>query len=156
MKKLTKISFALLAVLSFSSFAGPQAALVATIQGQLLKSDGSPLAYTEIELVPTGSGHIINDSRLVGVSSLTGKFSFFNVPPGSYTLSINFDDKPTNLSPYETYFFPGTETRSSAEVFEITTATRIRGLLFKLAPALVERKITGTVKWYDGSPARMQ
>jgi hypothetical protein len=154
MHKLIKTSFVLVAVLSSFSFAGAQAVLVATIQGQLLKSDGKPLAYTEIELVPTTSSHILNDSRLIGVSSLNGKFSFFDVPPGSYTMSINFDDKPTNLSPYGTYFFPGTVARNNAELFEITTATRIRGLIFKLAPQLVGRKIAGNVNWSDGSPVK--
>jgi hypothetical protein len=154
MQNLIRYSLVLFAVLSFSSFANAQVDLVATIQGQLLKSDGKPRAYTEIELVPTSSNHIINDSRLVGVSSLNGRFSFFNVPPGSYSLSINFDDKPTALSPYATYFYPGTANRIAAEVFDITDSTRIRGLQFKLKPALSEKKITGVVKWYDGSPAK--
>jgi len=154
MHKLIKISFILVAVLSFFSFADAQAVVVATIQGQLLRSDGKPLAYTEIELVPTSSSHIVNDSRLIGVSSLNGRFSFFDVPSGSYTLSINFDDKPTNLSPYGTYFFPGTVARGDAEVLQISTTTRMRGLIFKLAPQLVGRKITGDVKWSDGSPVK--
>jgi hypothetical protein len=154
MKNLTKTFFLVLTILSFSYLTAGQASRVATIQGQLLRSDGRPLAYTEIELVPTGSEHIINDSRLIGVSSLNGKFSFFDVPPGSYTLSINFDDKPTALSPYDTYFYPGTNSRTDAEVLQITNSTRIRGLQFKLVSALVGKRITGTVTWEDGSPAR--
>ena len=154
MKKLIKNSLLVFAVLSISSLAASQTVRVATIQGQLFKSNGSPLAYTEIELVPTSSEHIINDSRLIGVSSLNGRFSFFDVPQGSYTLSINFDDKPTALSPYATYFYPGTTSRAAAEVIEITSSTRIRGLQFKLVPALVGKKMTGIVMWADGSAVK--
>jgi len=126
----------------------------AAIHGQLLKSTGRPLPYTEIELVPIAVNHIINDSRLIGVSSLSGKFTFLDVPPGLYTLSINFDDKPTELSPYGTYFYPAAISRADAEVIEITPASPTRTLTFKLPPALREKKISGTVKWSDGSPAK--
>ena len=124
----------------------------AVVQGQLLKSDGRPLAYTELELVPLSSQHIINDSHLIAASSLSGKFSFLGVPAGKYTLSINFDDKPTDLSPYETYFYPNVVEGSLAKIFEIETTTSVRGLVFRLPPALVEKRIMGRVLWEDGSP----
>ncbi|MGB5012606.1 MAG: carboxypeptidase-like regulatory domain-containing protein, partial [Pyrinomonadaceae bacterium] len=69
------------------------------IQGTLIKSDRKPLAYTEIELVPVGSGVVINDTRLFGITDQRGRFNFVDVPDGKYTLSINFGDKPTLLSP---------------------------------------------------------
>jgi len=154
MQRLIKIPFFLLAFLSFSAFVDAQDVFVATMQGQLLRSDGKPLPFTEIELVPTSSSHIINDSGLTALTSLDGKFSFFDVPGGNYTLSVNFDKRPTNLSPYGTTFFPGKATRADAEVFDITNATRVRGLLFNLGPALAAKKITGTVNWNDGSPVK--
>ena len=77
-----------------------------TIAGQLLKSNGKSLAYTEIELVPVAAKKIVIDGRLLAASNTSGKFSFVNVPDGKYTLSINFDDKPTDLSPYPTFFYP--------------------------------------------------
>jgi len=124
------------------------------MQGRLLRSDNRPLAYTEIELVPTSSEKIINDSRLIGVSDTRGFFTFHDVPDGRYTLSINFDDKPTDLSPFATYFYPGTDQRATAEVFDINAATRIRGLNFKLSRALTGMKITGVVTWNDGVPVK--
>jgi hypothetical protein len=127
---------------------------VAIIQGQLVKSNGRPLPYTEIELVPVTSNNIVNDSRLIGVSGINGKFGFFDVPPGSYTLSINFDDKPTDLSPYATYFYPKTDRREEAQVFQITESTRLRGLIFKMEPALTPKRITGIVTWNDGRPVK--
>lgn len=122
------------------------------ISGQLLKSNGKPLLYTEIELVPLGSKRLINDSRLIGISGSAGKFTFANVPDGKYTLSINFDDKPTELSPYETFFYPDTYERKEAEIFDINGKIKIQKLIFKLPPALVRRKVTGKVVFPDGKP----
>ena len=125
----------------------------ATLQGKLLKSNGKPLPYTEIELVPINSDKIINDGRLLATSNTSGKFSFINVPNGKYTLSINFDDKPTDLSPYATFFYPNTYQRSESEIFEITETSKTRTINFQLPPALVQRSIKGKVLFEDGTTA---
>jgi hypothetical protein len=123
-----------------------------SISGQLLKATGKPLPYTELELVPRGAKQLVNDPKLIGISDQSGRFSFPAVPKGRYTLSINFDDKPTELSPYATYFYPGTAQRSEGEVFDITDGVRIQKLIFKLPPPLARRKITGKVVYADGKP----
>jgi len=122
------------------------------VAGQLLKSNGKPLAYTEIELVPLGARRLINDPRLTGVSGANGKFAMNDVPRGKYTLSINFDDKPTDLSPYDTFFYPNTTNRSQAEVFDIGEGVKFEKLIFKLPPALAKRKVSGSVVYADGKP----
>ena len=123
---------------------------IATIQGVLLKSTGKPLPYTEIELVPLNSSKIINNPRLLATSSYYGKFSFFNVPSGKYTLSINFDDKPTDLSPYPTFFYPNTYNRAESEIFEINEKSRIRNINFQLPLALTPMEIVGNVVAENG------
>lgn len=122
------------------------------ISGQLLKSNGKVLPYTEIELVPLGSKKLINDSRLIGISGASGKFSFSDVPNGKYTLSINFDEKPTELSPYETFFYPNSDKRPEAQIFDIDGKIKIQKLVFKLPAALTKRKVTGKVVFPDGRP----
>ncbi len=122
------------------------------VSGQLLKSNGKVLPYTEIELVPLGSQDPINDSRLIGISGSSGKFSFSDVPSGKYTLSINFAEKPTELSPYETFFYPNTFNRPEAEIFDIDGKTKIQKLFFKLPPALIKRKVAGKIVFPDGQP----
>ena len=123
-----------------------------SITGTLLKSNGRPLPYIEIELVPVNSDKIVNDGRLWSTSSSNGKFGFYNLPAGKYTLSVNFDDKPTDLSPYPTFFYPNTSKRAEAEVFEIISGDKIKNLDFRLPPALVKRKITGKVIDFEGKP----
>lgn len=125
----------------------------AQIRGTLLKSNGRPLAYTEIELVPVDSKQMVMNQNLFATSGTNGKFAFNNLPPGRYTLSINFDDKPTDLSPYPTYFYPNTENRVDAEVFEITSSSAVKNVTFKLLPPLVSRKISGNIVFSNGNPA---
>lgn len=142
------ISAILLALLTFSANLNP---VCGQIRGKLLKSDGKPLAYTEIEMVPVESNKIVVDSRLVAATSASGLFAF-RLPAGKYTLSINFGDKPTVLSPYETFFYPAATDRAAAEVFEITEKSAPRTIAFRLPPALVSRKITGKIVDRNNAP----
>lgn len=133
-------------------FLGQFSIAFAQIRGRLLKSNGRPLPYTEIELVPVDSDKIVTMPNLIGVSDTYGKFVFNQVPKGKYTLSINFDDKPTDLSPYSTFFYPNAKKRTDAEVFEIETNNKIRVINFKLPPPLLQIKITGKVVNSNGTP----
>ncbi len=127
----------------------------AIIQGTLLKADGKPLPYTELEIVPPELKKIIVDSRFVSLSHARGRFIFNNVPPGRYTLSINFDDKPTELAPYDTYFYPLAFDRGDAEILTVESSTRLRNLVFRMPPALTAKTINGRVVWEDGSPVKV-
>ncbi len=125
---------------------------VVTISGKLMQSTGKPLAYTEVELVPIDSEKQINDARLLATTSNSGLFSFANVPDGRYTLSINFDEKPTETSPYPTFFYPNATNRAEAEIFDIDATAKRKEIVFRLPPKLTQRKITGKVVGADGKP----
>lgn len=134
-------------------FAAENAFADATLSGRLLKANGKPLAYTEIELVPVESAKQVADRKLWATSAANGNFIFDKIPAGEYTLSINFDEKPTELSPYATYFYPKTENRALAKIFEIFADTRITNLVFQLSPPLAKRKFFGKVFDRKGKPA---
>jgi hypothetical protein len=148
-----KLILVFLVIFAASGSAFAQMRAGGTVQGRLLKANGKPLPYTEIELVPVDSNKIVIDTRLNAVSATNGAFSFANVPEGKYTLGINFDDKPSDLSPYGTFFYPATPSRRNAQVFEIVGQSKFTGLIFKLPAALVARKVTGKVFLPDGKPA---
>lgn len=120
------------------------------VSGKLLKSDGRPLPHTEIELVPVSYDKQIDDTRFWATSNSLGNFSFSDVPNGRYTLSINFDEKPTDTSPYPTYFYPNNSNRTEAQTIEITTGGKITGLSFRVPPPLVQRRVFGKVVGEDG------
>lgn len=143
----------LLALGAFPQQANSVLVTSATISGTLLKADGRPRKHMELQLVPPDSRVIVNDSRLIAVSDERGRFAFKDVPEGTYTLSIKFNDLPTALSPYSTFFYPATENRKHAEIFEIRAGTQREGMLFRLPPELVEATIKGRVVWADtGEP----
>lgn len=122
-----------------------------TISGQLLKSDGKPLAWTEIEMVPLSASKFVDDPRLNTISDARGNFKFADLPRAKYTLSINFGEEPSELSPYEAFFFPDSASRDSARVFDLTTAAVIDKLVFKLPAPVKFLAITGSVRAFDGS-----
>jgi hypothetical protein len=124
-----------------------------SLSGRLLKFNGKPLPYTEIELVPVDSAKQVASRQLWATTAANGNFAFDKIPPGEYTLSINFGEKPTDLSPYATYFYPKATNRALAKIFEIYADTRVANLVFQLSPPLVKRKISGKVFGKDGKPA---
>jgi len=134
-------------------FAAESAFAGGALGGRLLKANGKPLPYTEIELVPVESAKQVIDRKLWATTAANGNFIFDKIPPGEYTLSINFDEKPTELSPYPTYFYPKTANRALAKIFEIYADTKITNLVFQLSPPLIKRKIFGRVFGKDGKPA---
>jgi hypothetical protein len=130
--------------------ASERVAAKSTITGKLLKSTGKPLAYTEIELIPIDSDKIVSDPRYVAISDTSGQFVFSDVPSGVFDLSINSDDKPSELSPYGAFFFPNATDRKDARVFEIEDNTKISGLVFQLPPQLNKKSVTGKLIWKKG------
>lgn len=122
------------------------------VSGKLLKSNGSPLPYTEVELVPVSYDKQIDDSRFWATSDSAGNFSFSDLPGGKYTLSINFDEKPTDTSPYQTFFYPGNINRTQAKTFEISANERITDINFRVPPPLSQRRVVGKVVGADGKP----
>ena len=68
-------------------------------------------------------------------------------------MSINFDEKPSETSPYTTFFYSNAADRAEAEVFDVNAASEINGLMFRLPSKLVQRKITGRVNGTNGAPS---
>lgn len=124
----------------------------AHVSGKLLKADGKPLAYTEIELVPINSEKQSSDARLLAISTTGGAFNFRNIPDGEYTLSINFDEKPSTTSPYETFFYPTATERDDAQILKIEAATQTNNLVFRLPPPLAQKRVSGKIIGVDGLP----
>lgn len=124
------------------------------ISGKLLKSNGKPRLHTEIELIPVGAEEKGSDLRLWAISDGRGNFVFKNLPAGNYHLSINFNETPSDTSPYSTFYFPNTPNRDEAKIFEIIDGSVFNRLSFKLPPELPSKFITGKVVWEDDEPVK--
>jgi hypothetical protein len=124
------------------------------ISGRLLRANGRSRPYTELELVPVGDKKKSPDMRLWAITNMSGYFAFKNVPDGNYTLSINFNEKPTDTSPFSTVYYPKTQIREEAKVFEVKNGIKFTRLQFRLLPRLRKTTVTGTVTWDDGAPVQ--
>ncbi len=142
------IIFAVLTVLAFA----PNVFGKISVAGRLIQASGKPLAYTEIELVTLDPNEFANEIRITAISGVSGKFAFTDIAPGKYTLSINFNEKPTETSPFSTYFYPDSEIRDTAQIFVIGEHSHFSSINFRLPPKLIQRKITGQVVWADSLP----
>lgn len=149
MKFKLALLFVLCASLSFAAHA--QFKGTGKLGGKLLKSNGKPLPYTEIELVPVLFDVQIPDKRFWATTDSRGNFTFKDLPPTQYTLSINFNETPTDLSPYPTFFYPNTANREDAEVFDITHTTNLKNLTFRLPSALAQKIVKGKVIDEEGN-----
>ncbi len=125
-----------------------------SISGKLLRSNGRPRPYTELELVPLGDEEKSSDMRLWAISDMRGVFAFKDIPNGKYTLSINFNEAPSETSPFSTFYFPNTANRDEARIFEITDGIIFNRLNFRLPPDLATKFITGKVLRENGEPVK--
>lgn len=149
-----KLKLALLFILGVSCAFSAHAQFKGTgkLGGKLLKANGKPLPNTEIELVPILFDVQIPDKRFWATTDSRGNFTFKDLPPTKYTLSINFNETPTDLLPYPTVFYPNTANRDNAKVFDIENTTDLKNLSFRLPSALTQKIVKGKVVDEDGNP----
>ncbi len=126
-----------------------------TISGKVIDSDGNPVKNTEVEII---SIFVLNPDYYQGSeysdTDSKGEFVSYNVPPGLYTISVNYSDPPENDSPFPPTFYPNVKSREQAQVFEMTLGGKIENLIFQLPPRLKKRLIKGTIFWKDRTPAK--
>lgn len=124
------------------------------ISGKVVDAEGKIAGSISLDLIPFGRQREERTfSRIFEYVSEDGLFEFKGVPLGSYQISINYTDEPDEDAPFPTFFYPNTENRGEAKVFEIDLGTKFTDLVFQLPPKLIKRKITGTVVWKNGKPA---
>jgi len=124
------------------------------IKGKVVDANGKIFTDGSIDLIPFGKnrGDDGFDYKFAIIED-DGTFSFKGVPLGKYQISLNYTDNPDDDSPYPTYFYPNTNNRSQAKVFEIGYGTKFNEIVFQMPPKLVKRKIYGEVVWKNGKAA---
>lgn len=124
------------------------------IKGKVVDSNGKLVQGISLEFIPVGKsrGEQKFDYKFDYVGE-DGLFSFKGVPLGRYQISLNYTDKPEDDSPYPTYFYPNTDNRNEAKVFEIGYGTKFGDLVFQMPPKLIKRNVSGQVVWKNGKPA---
>lgn len=120
------------------------------VAGKLVDASGKSPSTVVVNLLPVGMQDPFR--AMFDVTDEDGSFEFRNLPPGRYLLGINLGDAPDEELPYKSTYYPSTNDRAAAKVFELGEGQRLSGIEFRLPPPLVSRAVTGVVVWPDGSP----
>lgn len=126
------------------------------INVKVLDPNDRPVPSLWVELVPTS----INSSserfpNEFTVTNPQGGATFYDRPPGKYTLSVNFFNAPNKEAPFPAVFAPGVEDRSRAQVFEIRPGTHIsKTIVIKIPRTLEPVSLPGIVVDQEGKPVK--
>ncbi|HEV3198856.1 MAG TPA: carboxypeptidase-like regulatory domain-containing protein [Bryobacteraceae bacterium] len=117
------------------------------ITGRLMTRGGLPAARVGVELRSTA------DKPADGaVTDVDGHYTIRLVRPGQYFLGVNLNHTATRDTPYQRWFYPGTEDPASAARIEFSGRPEARTYDFTLPDRLPERAVEGVVLTKDGQP----
>lgn len=125
------------------------------ISGRVLDADSIPVNDISVELVPVELNGKSNFLKLREYTQTDkkGDFTIKNVPPGIYTMSINYSKSPDEEDAFPTTFYPNTPDRTEAVNFTVAFGTKdIENIEFRLPPRLKSQEIKGIIVWSDGTP----
>lgn len=126
------------------------------INVKVVDPQGRPVPSIWVELIPTTVEW--SDRSSVDEFTVTdpqGQATFYDKPPGRYTISVNYFNTPDQEAPYPPVFAPDVEDRSRARVFEIRPGTKLQETVVIRIPRVLESvSIKGTVVGSDGKPVK--
>lgn len=126
------------------------------INVKVLDPNDRPVPSIWVELIPTSVNSSTNRSLdEFTIANPQGEATFYDRPPGKYTLSVNFLNTPDKQAPFPAVFAPGVEDRSRAQIFEIRPGTHItKTIIIKIPRSLEPVSIQGIVVDQEGKPVK--
>lgn len=125
------------------------------ISGRVIDAAGLPVKEILVELVPYNLTEKPNLFTLKedDLTDERGGFIIENIPPGNYTLSINYTTSPDEEDAFPTTFYPNTSDRTRAINFSVANGTKdFENIEFRLPPRLKTQEVKGIIVWSDGTP----
>lgn len=120
------------------------------VRGKVIELTGKPVNNAEVTLrLVTDEWPFLRD--LVEWADEGGRFSFDDVPPGTYLAGVNLDSPASDGVPFPATYFPGMLERDGAESLEINDGQR-RRIVIRLGEELERWTIPVKVIWPDGKP----
>lgn len=123
------------------------------LRGKIVDAQGRPFTNVYVHAVVPGAP--TTDDDLVDWTRDDGTFSIERLPTGRYQLSISEGVAMDGRTPFEPFFYPKTNDRKRAEVFQLEPG-KIIDLTIRPREAVETIIITGRVIYADGAPAVRQ
>lgn len=125
----------------------------AEISGRITDSEGKPVSSLNVYLYPTTAVQDFHSGdHEFAQTDETGKYTFAGLREGQYLVGVNIGRTPEIGQPYPQTFYPGVREAAQARVISLEQGQTLSTIDFSLPPRLVEREVTGTIVWPDGSP----
>ena len=121
----------------------------------VLDPSGTPLTNRWVEFVPVGvTKKRVDFPDEFHVTNPQGQVYEFSLPPGRYTVSVNYMTAPDAEAPYPTTFAPGVTDIQKAQIVTIQAGTKLDPITIRVPRVLSPLTVRGTVVFADGSPAK--
>jgi hypothetical protein len=123
---------------------------------KVLDHEGKPVKSIWVEFVPVEiSFKTVKNypPREFGATNAEGGLYTFDLPPGRYSVSVNYFFPPDKEHPFPATFYPGTTDRANTETIEVKAGSRIDNLILRIPKQIKEREIKANVVWADGTSA---
>jgi len=122
------------------------------IEGKLLTHEGKPAGNTRMELVRKNQkGEWYSTYKMWKQTDEFGVFRFEGMESGEYLLGHEaWRDKPSDGAAYPTYYYPGVNDRSQAQIITLSPQQTLKDLDITLPRPHKKRKVTIRVVMSDG------
>jgi hypothetical protein len=119
------------------------------IEGKVHDASGAP-ARAWVQLVRADGRQVPAFVNHFEQTANDGSYRFRKIPRGRYLVVVN-PGGPADGWPHDIQYYPGTDRKEQAHVFDVADGERVSGVDFR-APLLSTRELRARVTWADGTP----
>lgn len=119
------------------------------IEGKVHDASGAP-ARAWVQLIRADGRQLPGFVHDFEQTTDDGSYRFHKIPRGRYLVVVN-PGGPGDEWPHDIQYYPGTDRRERAHVFDVADGERVRGVDVR-ASRLTKRVLRARVIWADGTP----
>jgi len=119
------------------------------IEGKVYDASGAP-ARAWVQLFRADGRQLPGFVHHFEKTTDDGSYRFHKIPRGRYLVVLN-PGGPGDEWPHDIQYYPGTDRKEQAHVFDLADGERVSGVDFR-APLLSKRVLRARVIWADGTP----
>jgi hypothetical protein len=122
------------------------------VRGKIFDTAGNPMKSVCVRLVPA-QGKVSRYFYKADCTEADGVFEMTEVPPGSYLIVINSEDKISSREPFRTFYYPNVFEREKAGVITLGAGDLREGLNIYVPKMEETITVEGVCLFSDNKPA---